>query len=640
MTEKLTMHTKDLVQDNVEKIRSLFPNCVNETVNAEGKIIHTIDFDTLKRQLSEDIQSEGSERYVFTWPGKTEAQHLANTIITKTLRPCIDESVDFDTTQNVFIEGDNLDALKLLRETYLGKIKMIYIDPPYNTGSDFIYCDNFAMGNKEYQEISGDYDQYGNRLVQNTTQNGKFHTNWLNMMYSRLFLAKELLSDDGVIFISIDDNELGNLIKLCDEIFNERNHLSTLIWNKQHSQQQGVFKRYHESILVYAKNSEAISNIEGGSGVIEAGAQKKISKANPESEFEFPAGVRFDAPDGTCISGTYGDSEKSTIVSGRLIAQNGKTLEPVVISAGWTQKNQMKSFFKGEDVFDSKGQRVTEFYFNSAGKLKCTKDRSKITPSSLLPEYGMVSEQTAQLDKLMGGHYFDNPKPINMIKDFISWFVKGNEIVLDFFAGSSTTAHAVMQINSEDGGQRRFIMVQIPALIDSANEAYKAGFKTISDVSKERIRRAGTQLKEATSEFGSLLDFGFRVFKVDSSNMSDIFYHPTAMKKDLLEFSMDNIKPNRSGEDLLVQVMLELGIELSAPIRKYTSNQKEVFDVDNGYLIACFDENVDEHLITEIANKKPMHAVLRDSSMANDSVAINLDQIFKTYSPNTKIRIL
>lgn len=581
----------------------------------------------------------GEERYVFTWPGKSEAIRLANSPITKTLRPCRAKSVDFDSTSNIYIEGDNLDALKILRETYLGKIKLIYIDPPYNTGKDFVYKDNFIQTSNSYHIINGDYDQFGNKLLINPETNGRFHTNWLDMIYSRLLLSKDLLSENGIMFISIDDNELGNLIKICNEIFGEHNHLVTLIWNKQHSQQQGIFKKYHEYVLVYARNSNLITNISGGDGTIEAGAQKKISKANPESTFNFPAGVRFDAPDGTCITGTYGDSEKSTIKSGKLIAFAGKTVEPVTISAGWTQKNQMKAFFAGETVFDSKGQQVTDFFFNSTGKLKCTKKRSKITPPSILPEYGMVSEQTTKLDKLMGGHYFDTPKPVEMIKNFISWFVNNNEIVLDFFAGSSTTAQSILQLNSEDGLDRHFILVQLPepVQINTLNN----NFKTISEIGLERIRRVGKALKtNQTTIDGTSLDVGFRVFKIDSSNMEDIYYTPKDLKKESLISSLNNIKNGRTGEDLLFQVMLELGIELSAKIAKTQIDGKEVFDVDDGYLIACFSNDVTDEIVTQIAKKKPRHAVFRDSSMADDSVAINFEQIFKTYSPNTDTKVL
>jgi adenine-specific DNA-methyltransferase len=476
-------------------------------------------------------------------------------------------------------------------------------------------------------------------MQRNTESNGRFHTDWLNMIYPRLKVARDLLSDDGVIFISIDDNEVENLQKICNEVFGDVNYLASLIWNKQHSQQQGVFKKYHETILVYAKSSFNIRNISGGSGIIEAGAQKKISKANPASEFNFPAGVRFDAPDGTVVEGTYGDAEKSTIIKGRLQALNGLTTEEVTISAGWTQKNQMTAFFKGEQVYDTKGQLVTSFYFNSAGKLKCTKERSKITPPSILPLYGMVSEQTTALDSLMEGHYFDMPKPVNMMIDFARWFSNESDIILDFFSGSATTAHAVMQLNAEDGGSRCFIMVQLPELTDEKSEAYKAGYKNICEIGKERIRRAGAQIMN--SELGiknKSLDTGFRVLKLDSSNMEDVYYTPK-------EFSMgslfnENVKQDRTNEDLLFQVMLDLGIELSAKIESKQMAGKTVHFVDENYLIACFDSDVNETAITEIAKLQPIYFVMRDASAANDNVIDNFEQIFKHYSPNTNCRII
>ncbi len=640
MPEKLEMRTKDITGENVEKIASLFPNCVVESLK-DGKPVKSIDFDALRQELSDFVVDGPTERYQFTWPDKSKAKLLANSPINMTLRPCPEESVDFDNTRNLYIEGDNLEVLKLLRETYLGKIKMIYIDPPYNTGSDFIYCDNFSITQGKFNQISGDYDVEGNRLVQNTEQNGKFHTNWLNMMYSRLSIAKDFLEENGVIFISIDDHELGNLIKICNEIFSERNQLITLIWNKQHSQQQGIFKKYHEYVLVYAKNAELINNIEGGKGVIEAGAQKKISKSNPESTFDFPAGVRFDAPDGTYVTGTYGDSEKSTVVSGRLIAKDGKTMEPVTISAGWTQKNQMKLFFAGENVVDSKGQKVTEFFFNSAGKLKCTKDRIKITPPSLLREYGMVSEQTSELNKLMGGHYFDNPKPVEMIKDFISWFVNDGEIVMDFFAGSSTTAHSTLSLNVNDFVKRRFIMIQIPAECSENSESYSTEYDNICSIGKQRIRKISEKIKATLSPIDSKnIDLGFRVLKLDSSNMKDVYYSPDQTFQSGLDSLLDNVKEDRKSQDLLFQCMLDLGVELSVPINLMKIDGKDIYDVDNGYLLACFDTDVTESVVAEIAKKKPVFAVMRDSSMNSDSTATNFEQIFKSYSPTTERKVI
>ena len=666
--EKLKMQTTNVVNENIKKIGELFPNCLTETLDENGRPQTAIDFDQLRQELSKDIVEGPEERYQFTWPDKRNAIRLANAPTTDTLRPCREESVDFDHTQNLYIEGDNLEVLKLLRQNYLGKVKMIYIDPPYNTGGDLVYNDDFSQTANEYTHNSGQQDDKGDRLVTNLESNGRFHTDWLNMIYPRIKVAKDLLTDDGVIFISIDDNEIENLIKICNEIFGDNNHLVTLIWNKQHSQQQGIFKRYHESIVVYAKRAMLQKNIGGGEGIIEAGAQKKISKANPESTFRFPAGVRFDAPDGTCITGTYGDSEKSTVVEGRLLAINGKTAEPVILSAGWTQKNQMRDFFDGKEVYDTKQQKVIEFFFNSAGKIKCLKERSKITPPSLLPEYGMVSEQSEALAKLLGGYYFDNPKPVDMIKDFAKWFLLDEEICLDYFSGSATTAHSIMQLNADDQKNRHFIMVQWPELtyegkfeeykdsngkikkkyiIDEATGypaiakdsiAREAGFYTICEIGKERIRRAGKKIKEESPLTTQNLDTGFRVLKLDSSNMNDVFYTPEAFtERDLFE---DNIKGDRTDEDLLFQTMIELGIELSAKIEKKSIAGKTVWSVSNGYLMACFDKDVNETAIKEIAKMKPFYFVMRDSSMATDNVADNFEQIWSEYSKDTVRRIL
>jgi adenine-specific DNA-methyltransferase len=428
----------------------------------------------MKRKIMSKIQ--------FLWEGKEEAllQHLTP--------PSCTYEIPNDIQGNEIHCVDNLDFLKLNQERLKGKVKCIYIDPPYNTGRDFIYNDKKHKG-KECK-----------------------HSKWLSFMYPRLVLARDLLREDGVIFISIDDNEQANLRLLMNEVFGE----GTLIWNKMHSQQQGVFKRYHEYIFGYSKNISEIKNIVGGEGVIEAGALKKISQSNPASEFTFPVGVRFEAKDGTIITGEFGDSEKCTITKGRLIAKNNKTQEDVTILAGWTQKNQMISYFNGLETIDTKGQRVTEFYFNSTGKLKCLKNRSSITPSTILPEYGMVSASTDYLVDLLGGNYFDTPKPYPMIKDIISWFTQPNDLILDFFAGSGTTGQAVMELNFEetqkaekdgllsDGkptGGRKFILVQLPEKISENKEAYKAGYRVISDITMERVRRAGKKYKNINTNF-------------------------------------------------------------------------------------------------------------------------------------------
>lgn len=639
MAEKLKMATPEITDDNIRFIGQRFPNAVVETVEAGSSVLR-IDMATLALELCNSDLAEKQERYQFTWPDKRKAILIANQSTTKTLRPQLDKSIGFYSTRNVYIEGDNLEALKILRETYLGKIKVIYIDPPYNTGSDFIYKDSFSQDAETYIQNSGQTDEDQNRVVVNLETNGRFHTDWLNMMFPRLKLAKDLLTEDGVIFISIDDNELHRLISICDEIFGEKNHISTLIWNKQHSQQQGIFKRYHESVLVYARNADMLSNIRGGEGEIEAGAQKKISKANPASTFTFPAGVRFDAPDGTCITGTYGDSEKSTIVSGRLHAMNGVTTEPVTISAGWTQKNQMIDFFAGRPVLDSKGQKVKSFFFNSKGKLKCIKERECITPPSLLPPYGMVSEQTEALAKLMGGYYFDNPKPVQMIKDFVSWFAQDGDIVLDFFSGSGTTAQSVMEYCAEASKKIRFLLVQLPELIKQNEPAYDAGYRNLCELGEDRIKRAGEYLQYSQPLLAQDTDIGFRIFRIDSSNMSDVYYNPRYATQSLLDQDINNVKEGRTELDLLFQTMLELGAELSASISSYEVSGKQVYEVENGYLIACFAPEISRAVIEEIARKKPIYIVFRDACFPNDASNINCEQLIKAISPSTTLKVL
>ena len=454
------------IDERIEALKRLYPE-----IFSEGKI----NLDKFKDITSTSDLPEGEDKtpgyYGLYWPGKRAAKQLAKKPSEGTLELVPGDGVNEETTRNIYIEGDNLEVLRILKQSYKGRVKIIYIDPPYNTGEDFIYPDDFKMPVEEYLKMTGQVDEKGKSLVSNPKSSGAFHTNWLNMMLPRLELARELLTNDGVIFISIDDNEQANLKLLCDDVFGEENMAADLIWNKQHSQQQGLFKKYHEHILVYLRDSEVVKHIYGGEGIIDAGAQKKISKANPASEFTFPAGVRFEAKNDTVITGTYGDSEKSTITKGRLICKDGKTAEEVTISAGWTQKDQMIQYFAGKEVFDSKGQKVTEFYFNSSGKLKCTKDRSSITPPTLLPLYGMVSQQTKALKDLLGGDYFQNPKPVSMIEDFARWFSKKGDIVMDFFSGSATTAQSVMSLNRENNeAQRKYIMVQLPLCLDDMSD--------------------------------------------------------------------------------------------------------------------------------------------------------------------------
>lgn len=640
MMEHLNMQSMDKVAANVAKIRELFPNCVTERINSEGKLEHAIDFDMLKQELSDHVVDGLQERYQFTWPDKRKAILAANAPINKTLRPCREESVDFDNTENLYIEGDNLEVLKLLQETYLGKVKMIYIDPPYNTGNDFVYEDDFKQSADEYIDNSGQLDEEGNRLVANTESNGRFHTDWLNMMYPRLKLAKDLLSEDGVIFISIDDNEVDNLIKICDEIFGESNILANLVWDLGTGTSAGHFTRAHEYILAYSRNKFKLSNFSGGEGIIDDRALKKKSSKNIEYQYTFKAGTKCEAEDGFKLVGEWGDAEKTRLIKGNFICEDGKLKEDVILSACWTQKNQMDSFFAGKETFDSKGQKVIEFYFRNNGKLYCRKQRSIINPPSVLRDIATTKQGTSILKEIFGvDSVFQFSKPVKLLEFFLALCVN-DSLVLDFFSGSATTAHAVMQLNAEDGGKRKFIMVQLPEVCDESSEAYKAGYKNICEIGKERIRRAGQKIKEENPLTTQDLDIGFRVLKCDSSNMEDVYFTPKDYIDKQQSLFVDNIKKDRSDEDLLFDAMLKLDTPLSSKIERITIAGKTVYNVAQGHLMACFDKNVTDEVITAIAKEMPSYFVMRDSSQADDSVAINFEQIFNTYSPQTVRRVL
>lgn len=638
---KLNLHSPDVTAQNVDKIAELFPNAVKESIDAQGEPVRAIDFDVLRQELSNGLVEGPQERYQLDWPGKRAALFEANAPIAKTLRPARGESVDFDTTQNLFIEGENLDALKLLQESYLGKIKLIYIDPPYNSGSDrFVYPDAFAESNAAYLERSGQAGPDGVRFVANPESNGRFHSDWLTMMLPRLKLARTLLADDGVLLVSIDDGEQANLRCVLDEVFGVSNFLAQLIWDKQHSQQQGIFKRYHEFVLAYARNASALDYIRGGDGIIEAGALKKVSKANPASEFTFPAGVRFEAPEGTSLTGTFGDSEKVTVVKGVLRSSGGVTAEPVTLSAGWTQKNQMTSWFAGQETIDSRGQRVLEFYFSSTGKLKCLKERGRITPSTFLPRYGMNSEHSGRLSKLMGAPVFDNPKPVAMIEDFIEWFTGDGDMVLDFFAGSGTTAEAAMRVSARTGIARSFLLIQAREETPTGSPARAAGYLTVADIARERIRRAASEILAGDAAPEWTRDVGFRSLSVDTTNMADVLRAPDETQQDALPLYTDSIKPDRTGEDLLIQVLLSWGLSLTMPIATASIEGHDVFFVDGEAVIACFADSVSSELIDAIAHRTPLRAVFRDDAFSSDADRINAEQIFKEKSPGTELRTI
>jgi adenine-specific DNA-methyltransferase len=623
----------DIVADNLLQLQSLFPEAF-----AEGKV----QFDTL-RQLLGGTVDEADEKYGLNWHGKRRARQIALTPSTGTLRPCPDESVDWATTQNLMIEGDNLEVLKLLQKSYAGKVKLIYIDPPYNTGKDFVYPDNFRDSIGNYLELTGQVEG-GARMSANTDASGRFHTDWLNMIYPRLRLARGLLNNDGVLMVSVDDTEVGHMRSLLAELYGDENFLSILIWNKQHSQQQGVFKKYHEYIFVVTRNASLISNIEGGDGEIDAGALKKISAANPASNFAFPAGVRFEATDGFELSGTFGESEQVTVVSGRFVCKDGKTEFPVTLSAGWTQKNQMTSWFSGQETYDTKEQKVVEFYFTSTGKLKCRKERSKITPPSLLPEYGMVSEQTAYLEQLMGATVFQNPKPVQMIADFVTWFVKPGEIVMDFFAGSGTTGESTLKVNATKGDGRRFILVQLPEPLDESNKEQIDAVKycrkhekplNISELTKERLRRAGKKLKGESPMFSG--DVGFRVFKLDKSNIREWNPDQENLAQTLLDHH-EHILDGRTEDDIVYELLLKLGLDLCVTLESRTVAGKTVGAVGGGVLMLCLAEKISAMEVEtvaagivswhkELAPAGDSTVVFRDSAFADDVAKTNMAAI-------------
>lgn len=618
--EHLKMHSMNKIDENISKIAALFPNCVTEAKNDNGEIIHKIDFDMLKQELSSTLVEGREERYQFTWPDKKQAILTANAPINKTLRPCREESVDFDSTENLYIEGDNLEVLKLLQETYLGKIKMIYIDPPYNTGNDFVYEDDFAQDAADYIANSGQTDEEGNRLVANTESNGRFHTDWLNMMYPRLKLARDLLSDDGVIFISIGQDENANLVKICDEIFGRQNFISNICHKHRASvSNDRIISENHNHLLFYCKNIDityAKHNEIGEDPVLEGFTQKDERGFYRLTPVDGPGGAKKGNPH----------------------------YEFLGVTGYWRySKETMEKKYK-EGLIVKTDNNLQQKYYLEQAKM------SRRSVTTWWDTDFLTSSATSQLSKLMDGKYFDNPKNINLLLRCLKMITHfdSNSIILDFFSGSATTAHAVMQLNAEDGGKRKFIMVQLPELCDEKSEAYKAGYKNICEIGKERIRRAGQQiLKQVQNDKGSLfadekknLDIGFRVLKIDTTNMEDVYYTPDHI--DTNDLFKNNIKSDRTGEDLLFQTMLDLGIMLSSKIETKKINGKEVFCVEDNYLMACFDDSVDEKTITEIVKEKPYYFVMRDpaNSKDGDSLITNFEQIFTTYSPDTVRKIL
>lgn len=644
----MDLHSPHLVNQNIERIAQLFPNCVTEST--EGL---KIDFDQLRQELSGDIVEGGKERYRLDWPGKREAVVTANLPTTSTLRPARDESVDFDNTENIYIEGDNLEVLKVLQESYLNKIKMIYIDPPYNTGNDFVYKDDFTSVSKKWKDTE-ERDEEGNRLLANPETAGRYHSNWLSMMYPRLKLARNLLTDNGVIFISIDDYEVHNLRKVCDEIFGETNFIDVLMWKRK---KQPSFLAKHtakvmEYVLIYSKNSSSLEklSIEGTSD----STKKVINISNQETIRFFRKGVKVKLPNSGIIpKGRYTIKTMSVEYSNDVRFSDGYTLDEVSVSARFinTQEN-INKFIDEELLFITKNfglrRNVSE---SEAGKRKSITDL-------LLDGWGDNQDSDNEQKELFDNNkYFDYTKPLALVENLIKSNFTEDSIILDFFAGSSTTAHAVMQLNAEDGGNRKYIMVQLPEETDEKSEAYKAGYKTIAEIGKERIRRAATQIKaeqekkqktEPDSLFAqqdnddqqTALDLGFRVYKLDSSNMKDVYYSPASFNQEQLDMFSDNIKDDRTDEDLVAQVMLDWGLPLSLKIEQKGIAGKKVYTVADNYLYCCFDDNVDEQFAREVATYKPLRIVFRDKGFVSDTAKENVKQLLKQLTPETQMRVI
>ena len=629
--DKLKMHSRDNVAAHIEAVGRLFPNALTEVMR-DGKAVPAIDFDVLRQELSREIVEGREERYAFTWPDKRQAILAANTPVAMALRPVVEDSVGRDGTpgafdsENLYIEGDNLDVLKLLQETYLGKVKMIYIDPPYNTGSDaFVYDDDFAMENGDFKEANGLYDEDRNITYDfktNPGNNGRFHTDWLNMIYPRLRVAKSLLADDGVIFISIDDNEVHNLRKVCDEIFGEQNFIGIILWKKKtNGNNMGFLPPVHDYILSYAKNQSDI--VDMGYNISDEFIKKTYS--NPDNDIRGPWTI-------TDLSANHKGPD--------FPITNPKTGEVFYPPEGrywvFNEREVKQRIADGRIIFGKGGNsRPVQKVFLSSRK------QGKIRAESWWEDSGLNADATAEQKELfLAAKLFVNPKPVKLIKNILEIATDKDALILDFFSGSATTAHAVMQLNAEDGGSRKFIMVQLPEVTDEKSEAYRAGYENICEIGKERIRRAGAKIAAAAGEKAAGLDLGFRCLRLDTSNMTEVYYAPDAVTQDGLFAQVDNVKADRTPEDLLFQTMLDLGILLSSSIVVEEVAGRRVFNVADGFLLACFDRDVTDEVVTAIAQRRPYYAVFRDASMADDSALTNFDQLFAAYSPATVRRVL
>ena len=656
--DNLKMHSLDGVQRNIDLIGKLFPNAITE-VKRDGKVEHAIDFDVLRQELSDSIVEGREERYQFTWPDKKKAMLAANAPITATLRPVVADSFGKDGTpggfdsENLYIEGDNLEVLKLLQETYLGKVKMIYIDPPYNTGNDFVYEDDFAQSAADYMDNSGQYDEEGNRMVTNTESNGRFHTDWLNMIYPRLKLAKDLLAEDGVIFISIDDNEIENSLKVCSEVFGKENYLACFPRvTKKAGKTTEAIARNHDYLLSYAKSSAVKlylpSHTDDGfkfsDEFIDTRGKYKLNQTLDYDSLQYSASLDYPI---TVKGKTFylGQSYEKY-----LERQKGNHARA---DWAWRWSKELFEFglkngFIVIKDYESHSRIYTKTYQNckivkkgNGFQLEYMERTKAISTLEFIENEYSNDNSKKNITQVFDAAVFDYSKPVELLKTITSYATSMSDVVLDFFSGSATTAHAVMKLNAEDGGHRKFIMVQLPEKTDEKSEAYKAGYKNICEIGKERIRRAGRKIKEdAGLTAPADLDIGFRCLRLDESNMKPVYYTPEETQQQDMFSLVDNVKPDRTPEDLLFQVMLDLGVLLSSPIEVKEIAGKKVFNVAEGFLLACFDHDVTEETVKAIAKMKPYYAVFRDSSMANDSVATNFDQIFETYSPETVRKVL
>lgn len=616
--KKLKMHSPDRTAANIEKLAELFPNCVTEARDEAGNLKRAIDFDQLRQELSENVVDGPRERYQLNWPGKREALLAANAPIAKTLRPCRDESVEFDATKNLFIEGDNLDALKLIQETYQNRVKMIYIDPPYNTGREFIYDDDFAETTGEYLVRSQQNAKEGCRLIANTEANGRFHSDWISMMYSRIRLAKNLLSDDGAIFISIDDNEVANLRRVCDEIFGDHNFIATVVWEKVHTRKNSAkrFSISHDYVVIYGRNKEQWDRLL-------LPRENTDAYRNPDNDPKGPW-----KPDPVTAHNPYSADYKIEKPNGVVLSRPAGRYWAFSEEA-WKAKVEANEVIWGEgDAYPMIKRYLSEV---QDGLVPITLFSRKFAGDTALAKKEV--DALFDIDGL-----FDYPKPTSLIMRLMQTCVRPNDLVLDFFAGSGTTAHAVMEANSRDGGSRRYIMMQLPEECEENSRAYEAGYRTIADLAKERIRRAAYKIKSENP--GGIIDIGFRTLKVESSSMKDVYYTPDAITQEDLLGQVDNIKEDRTGEDLLFQVLLDWGVDLSLPIKEETIAGKQVYFVDENALAACFETGIDEDFVKALAEHKPLRAVFRDGSYGNDSTKINVEQIFKLISPTTEVKTI